>query len=316
MKRLIVSLLLALTLVALPGCGGDGGDGESVAERVERLRERAEAETERLRERASDETKKLRQRADERLDEIRREGRRVRRDIEARVREAFEEFRRAVPRADEQTRPPRRSGTGSATDTFLRQVLDSNEAYWATTFRAADLRAPQAQYLTVPEGRAATTGCGASADDTAAFYCPADDTIYVGERLADGVLRGVISGFPGERAEGRAVGDFGVAYIVAHEFAHNVQQEQGVLDDDRRGASARPFELQADCLAGTWGASVYRAGDLQEGDVEEALSTALAVGDFEVGSQEHHGTPEERRDAWLLGFESGDPSRCSAFLGV
>ena len=108
----------------------------------------------------------------------------------------------------------------------------------------------------------------------------------------------------------------GVAYIVAHEVAHNVQQEQGGLDDDRRGASARPFELQADCLAGTWGASVYRAGDLQEGDVEEALSTALAVGDFEVGSQEHHGTPEERRDAWLLGFESGDPSRCSAFLGA
>jgi predicted metalloprotease len=138
--------------------------------------------------------------------------------------------------------------------------------------------------------------------------------MYVGRRLADGVLRGVLRGFPGEQAQGRAVGDFGVAYIVAHEYAHNIQTELGVYDARREGSSAMPFELQADCLAGTWGASVYRAGELQEGDVQEALSTALAVGDFEVGSAEHHGTPQERRDAWLLGFESGAPNDCSVYV--
>ena len=79
------------------------------------------------------------------------------------------------------------------------------------------------------------------------------------------------------------------------------------------GGSAA-FELQADCLAGVWANSVYRAGQLQPGDVEEAQSTALAVGDFEVRQRGHHGTPEQRRAAWLLGFRAGEPSECSRYV--
>jgi predicted metalloprotease len=76
----------------------------------------------------------------------------------------------------------------------------------------------------------------------------------------------------------------------------------------------KPFELQADCLAGAWGNSVYEQGLLQPGDVEEAINTALAVGDFDVGNQQHHGRPEERREAWLLGFEGGNPSACDRYV--
>ncbi len=47
---------------------------------------------------------------------------------------------------------------------------------------------------------------------------------------------------------------------------------------------------------------------------QEAANTALAVGDFDVGNRQHHGTPEERRDAWLTGFQTGDPSRCRQFV--
>ncbi len=66
-------------------------------------------------------------------------------------------------------------------------------------------------------------------------------------------------------------------------------------------------------MAGSWGNSVYAEGRLEPGDVEEAVSTALAVGDFDVSNRNHHGTPEERRQAWLTGFESGDPSVCSRY---
>ena len=77
-----------------------------------------------------------------------------------------------------------------------------------------------------------------------------------------------------------------------------------------------PLELQADCMAGLWGNSVYKEGLLQPGDVEEAISTAQAAGDFEYGNPQHHGTPSQRRAAWLLGYRSGDPARCANAAGV
>ncbi|HEV2812674.1 MAG TPA: neutral zinc metallopeptidase, partial [Solirubrobacteraceae bacterium] len=80
--------------------------------------------------------------------------------------------------------------------------------------------------------------------------------------------------------------------------------------DNRVAENAKPFELQADCMAGSWAHSVYAAGELEPGDLEEATNAALAVGDFDVGNAQHHGTPEERRDALLAGFESGDPGVC------
>ena len=74
-----------------------------------------------------------------------------------------------------------------------------------------------------------------------------------------------------------------------------------------------PIELRADCMAGSWGASVYAEGRLQPGDIEEAVGTALAVRDFDVSSRNLHGTPQERREAWLAGFESDDPSVCARY---
>ena len=79
--------------------------------------------------------------------------------------------------------------------------------------------------------------------------------------------------------------------MVAHEYAHNLQHELGFFARRPLGGNAA-FELQADCLAGVWANSVYRAGQLEPGDVEEAQSTALAVGDFEFANAQHHGTPE------------------------
>ena len=128
------------------------------------------------------------------------------------------------------------------------------------------------------------------------------------------LYRGVLRGLPGESAGyGRAAGDFAVAYVLAHEYAHNLQQELGMFDTGV-GRSARPYELQADCLAGTWAHSVFEEGLLQPGDLEEATNAALAVGDFDVGNAQHHGTPDERRDALLTGYDTGEPAQCNRFV--
>ena len=192
--------------------------------------------------------------------------------------------------------------------TFMRDVLGSVDEYWAETLRANDLSEPRVSFFPVPPGEAVDTACG-EAGDTAAFYCPADDTIYVAQAFAAALWDGVLEGLPGT---GRAAGDFGVAYVLAHEYAHNLQEEFGVFS--RPSPTAEPFELQADCFAGAWGNSVYRQGLLEPGDVEEAINTALAVGDFDVSNAQHHGTPEQRREAWLLGFEGGNPADCERYL--
>ena len=71
------------------------------------------------------------------------------------------------------------------------------------------------------------------------------------------------------------------------------------------------YELQADCYAGNWARSAYDDSRLEDGDLQEALDAALAVGDFDTENPGHHGTPEQRRAAWTNGFESGDPSACT-----
>jgi hypothetical protein len=282
MARLAVLLLM---LLALAGCGADG--------KVEEL--------------ADDARRELR----EERDRLRAEVRRLRDRIE----ELIGRLEQVVPRA-ERTSPEveARGRIGSETiDGFLTDVLRSVDAYWTRTFAENGLPEPRVRYAWVEPGRVLLSGCGAPADDSAAFYCPADDTIYVAQRFAAALYTGALRGLPGESSGARAVGDFGVAYIVAHEYAHNLQHELDLFSLAGSNSS-KPFELQADCLAGAWGSSVFAAGRLRPGDIEEAVGTALAVGDFDVSSANHHGTPEERRAAWLDGFRTADASICARYV--
>ena len=104
-----------------------------------------------------------------------------------------------------------------------------------------------------------------------------------------------------------------MAYVLAHEYAHNVQQELGWFAHGARFTTVAPFELQADCMAGAWAFAVYRDGLLDDADVQEAVHTAFAVGDFDFKNPQHHGTPTERAKAWKRGYKTGDPSRCQKF---
>ncbi|HVF79309.1 MAG TPA: neutral zinc metallopeptidase [Solirubrobacteraceae bacterium] len=285
-RRHAICALFALHVLALGGCGGDGA--------IDRARDRLEARVEQAR----DDFEERRERY----------GRRIR--------EVLEELERVVPRA--QTTSPTvrsRGANGPETiDVFMTRVLDNIDRYWSRTFGAADLPEPSVSFAAVPPGAVRLTACGTLANDDAAFYCPADDTIYVAQVFAADLYRGVLRGLPGERAGyGRAAGDFAVAYVLAHEYAHNLQQELGTFDNDV-GSSAKPYELQADCLAGTWAHSVFEEGLLEPGDLEEASSAALAVGDFDVGNAQHHGRPEERRDALLTGYDTGEPAQCNRFV--
>ena len=292
LARLAAVLLCALLLVGSSGCGGEELQG--------------------ARERLALERKQLEERVERARDEF--EQRRER--FGRRIREVLSDLEKAFPQADRTSPTVRSRGRNEPTtvDAFLTDLLRDIDRYWTTTFEAAGLPAPQVGYHWVEPGRVVSTGCGAPADDRAALYCPGDDTIYVAQQFAADLYQGVVRGLPGESTGyGRAAGDFAVAYVLAHEYAHNIQQELGVFDN-RVSASAKPFELQADCLAGTWAHSVYEQGLLEPGDLEEATNAALAVGDFDVGNAEHHGTPRERREALLAGFRSGEPAACGRYV--
>jgi predicted metalloprotease len=208
--------------------------------------------------------------------------------------------------------PPARAADPATITPLLDHDLASVGAYWQQTLAAAGRPAPSVAHAWVAPGAPLDTACGVKATDTAAFYCAADDTIYIGLAFAGGLYDGTLSVLPGQRAGfGRAVGDFALAYVVAHEYAHDVQQETGVLAGRR---SALPTELNADCLAGTWMRSEYGQGRLDPNDLQEALDAALAVGDFDLLSPQHHGTPQERRDALVTGVNSGSPSACDRYL--
>ena len=292
LPRQAVCALLVLAALVAGGCGD--GDGGGLAGARERLEERFR----------------------ERIDAARREFEERRERYGRRIREVLEDLERVVPRAERTSPTVRSRGSNEpeTIDAFMTRVLRNVDGYWARTFAAAGLPEPRVAFEPVPPGAVRLTACGTLANDASAFYCPGDDTIYVAQQFAADLYRGVLRGLPGERAGyGRAAGDFAVAYVLAHEYAHNLQQELGTFDNSV-SRTARPYELQADCMAGTWAHSVFEAGLLEPGDIEEATNAALAVGDFDVGNEQHHGTPRERRAALLLGYETGEPARCEQFV--
>ncbi len=291
-------------MLGLPGCGGEDADrlADDVRQRAEEVRDRAED----LRDRG----RRLR----DRVKEIRDDARRVGDELASRVREALDDLEQAVPRAGPQTDPPRvgtRDGT-TTIDAFLTESLRSIDRYWTRTFRASGLPEPQVRYAWVPPGRQTRSACGAAADDRAAFYCPADDTIYVGQVLAAGVYEGVARGSRASRPARAAPPATSASPTSSPTSTPTTSRPSSASSPPagrarRRGpSSCRPTAWRASGAARSTG-----PGLLQPGDVEEALGTALAVGDFEVGSEQHHGTPAgaaRRAGCWA----SSPASRASA----
>jgi predicted metalloprotease len=121
-----------------------------------------------------------------------------------------------------------------------------------------------------------------------------------------------------------APGDFAEAYVIAHEVGHHVQNLLGISDRVQSRQDGIKLELQADCFAGVWGHKAQADGLLEQGDLEEGLNAASAVGDDSIQQQTQghvepdtftHGTSEQRTSWFRKGFESGDPDRCDTFSG-
>ena len=128
-----------------------------------------------------------------------------------------------------------------------------------------------------------------------------------------------------------APGDFAWAYVIAHEVGHHVQNQTGTSREVRQLQSENPdeandlsvrLELQADCYAGVWANTVYEAGDLQPGDVQEAITASESVGDDRLQSRAGgsvnpdsftHGSSEQRARWFNSGRESGEPGACDTF---
>ena len=143
------------------------------------------------------------------------------------------------------------------------------------------------------------TPCGRIMVNNAA-YCSANGTIYLDARFA--------------RHFFETVGDYALFTIIAHEWGHHVQHLTGIDRDYQRGRlTGKQIELQADYWAGVYTRSAERRGILEAGDLEEALTITRAAGDMpgaEPNRGRPHGTAQERYDAFLSGYQSGDPEQC------
>ena len=203
---------------------------------------------------------------------------------------------------------------------FTLQVLGDTEETWTELLR------PQGITYTPTNlhfySGSDQSGCGAAQSAMGPFYCPTDKNIYLDTEFFNELAQRF-----------QAPGDFAMAYVVAHEVGHHVQDLMGNLDE-AHNAQARAsqaegnaiqvkIELQADCYAGVW-AKNAKAPDgqpiMQPGDFEEGMRAAEAIGDDTLQRETQgtvvpdsftHGTSAQRMAALRTGFQSGDPAACA-----
>ncbi|MBX3286800.1 MAG: neutral zinc metallopeptidase, partial [Actinobacteria bacterium] len=183
-----------------------------------------------------------------------------------------------TPAPASDTVPAAPADTRDAQVAFVAKVRGLLTDYWQTVFSASqeDFSAPGLVIFDQPT----PTGCGVGEPEAGPFYCPADRKIYLDFGFYEQLQRQLDFG-----------GDFALAYVLAHEYGHHIQNLLGInrqVQDASAGASEQEanrlsvdLELQADCFAGTWAKAAYedRRDLLSEGDVDEALGAASAVGD-------------------------------------
>lgn len=204
---------------------------------------------------------------------------------------------------------------------FMGTVLADTEDVWNQIFSQNDLGNYQEPTMVLFTD-AVSTGCGNASSASGPFYCPADQNLYMDLAFFDEL----------KTRFGAKGGDFAIAYVTAHEIGHHVQTLLGTsqkvtsLQRQNRNEANRlsvALELQADFYAGVW--AHYNKEYLEEGDIEEALSAANAVGDDAIQKRTQgdvvpdsftHGSSEQRMKWFMKGYKTGDIKQGDTFSEI
>ncbi len=204
---------------------------------------------------------------------------------------------------------------------FVSVTLADTEEVWAGIFEE-QINEPYTPATLVLFKEVTQSPCGNASGATGPFYCPGDKKVYLDTQF-----------FTTMRDRLGAGGDFAAAYVVAHEVAHSVQDQLGILGKANRirgqvsqeeaNAISVRIELQADCYSGIWARQAQeKFGSLERGDIEEAMNAAAQIGDDTLQRNAGqrpmpesftHGTSEQRQRWFATGFETGDLEACDTF---
>ena len=207
---------------------------------------------------------------------------------------------------------------------FASVTLDYTEQIWAKVFRDQVGSAYSPVTLVLFKG-SVESGCGVASAATGPFYCPGDKKVYLDTDFFTTMQRDL-----------GAKGDFAMAYVVAHEVGHYVQDELGFLtkanavraQSDQAGSNeiSVGIELQADCFAGIWAKNVgEQLGAIEKNDFQEAFDAAKRIGDDTLQRNAGrsptpesftHGTSEQRSGWFATGLKSGQISDCNTFAAL
>jgi len=204
---------------------------------------------------------------------------------------------------------------------FVATILADTEDVWFKIFKENGLTYKEPKLVLFRD--AVQTACGGASSASGPFYCPTDQKVYMDLAFFDEL----------QSRFGAKGGDFAIAYVIAHEVGHHVQTLLGTSDKVRslqaktneKGANrlSVALELQADFYAGLWTRYNQEMNNiLEEGDIEEAISAANAVGDDAIQKRSQgqvipdsftHGTSAQRVYWFKKGFESGDINQGDTF---
>lgn len=207
---------------------------------------------------------------------------------------------------------------------FVRTILADTEDVWAKIFSENGMTYENPKLVLFRDG--VQTACGGASSASGPFYCPEDHKVYMDMAFFDEL----------QSKFGAEGGDFAVAYVIAHEIGHHVQtlmgtsakvrslQQQG--DEREANRLSVALELQADFYAGVWAHYDQKMNNvLEDGDIEEALSAANAVGDDAIQKKTQgevvpdsftHGTSKQRMYWFKKGFETGGIKQGNTFDAI
>jgi hypothetical protein len=218
--------------------------------------------------------------------------------------------------SNQQTQQTQTNDSGQSGQTereqFASVVLKDTETVWNKLFQDEGLTYEEPTMVLF--SNAVSTGCGNAGSEMGPFYCPADEKLYIDLTFMDELDQRF-----------QAPGDFAMAYVIAHEVGHHVQNQLGTADKVnrlRQQLSEKEFnrysvamELQADYYAGVYAHYEQKMGVTEEGDIEEAIKAAHAVGDDTLQEQSMgrvntdtftHGSSADRMKWFKKGYETGD----------